>query len=187
MTPTPKRAEPLPPATDEAEPLELTQRRLRVHSGAGRAMASAGGGAAPRIAAPAGARCSESRSACSRSLWLGLLRLVGRTDARRAAAVLAAGRAMARDRRRAARAARPRLADVRPHPAQGSRALHPLGHRDAHRGAVARGAARGSVAADQRQPHRADDDGPASDAARRRDDGQARRHHPASSTAAARS
>ena len=34
---------------------------------------------------------------------------------------------MGRGRRRSAGAARPRLADVRPHPAQGSRALYPLG------------------------------------------------------------
>ena len=43
------------------------------------------------------------------------------------------------DRGRAAGAAGPRLADVRAHPPQGSRAVHPLGHRDAHRGALARG------------------------------------------------
>ena len=85
---------------------------------------------------------------------------------------------MDRGRRRAAGAARPRLADVRPHPAQGSRALHPLGRRDAHRSAIARSAARSAVAADPRQPLRADDDLAASDAARRRGDRQARRHHP---------
>ena len=70
------------------------------------------------------------------------------------------------------------VADVRPHPAQGSRALHPLGGRDAHRSALARSAARSAVAADHRQPGRADGDRPATDAAWRRRDRQARRHYP---------
>ena len=51
-------------------------------------------------------------------------------------------RAMGGDRRRAAGPARPRLDHVRAHPAQGGRALHPLGRRDAHRSALARGIAR---------------------------------------------
>ena len=69
-----------------------------------------------------------------------LHRLVGRPGAGRPVAVVAADRAMDGDRRRAAGAARARLADLRPHPAQGSGALHPFGGRNAARSAIARGA-----------------------------------------------
>ena len=89
--------------------------------------------------------------------------MVGRTGARRSAADLAGVRAVGRARRRSIGSARAGVADVRPHPAQGNRAVYPFGRRHAHRDALARGVARGPVAADQRQPLRTDDDFQASD------------------------
>ena len=137
-----------------------------------------GANSRPRSAAPAGARCSATALSVLAGAVACLYRLVGGPDAWRAAAVVAADRAMGRGRRRAAGAARPRLADVRPHPAQGSRALHPLGRsRCATESAVARSACSKSCRSESRQPHRADDDLAASDAAWRRRDRQARRHH----------
>ena len=71
-----------------------------------------------------------------------------------------------------------RLADVRPHPAQGSGALHPVGRsRCAARAQSLEALLEVAVAANPRQPDRADDDLAASDAAWRRCDRQARRDH----------
>ena len=101
---------------------------------------SVGESRAPRSAARAAGRCWDRARAPRRPVARAIP--PGRPAATLAGQPLSspADRAMGRDRRRPAGAARPRLADVRPHPAQGSRAVHPLGRRDAHRSALARGA-----------------------------------------------
>ena len=174
MTPHPQRADALPSAGEPAEPLELTPDQIAVEPGFDQ------GQWAEYRAEERGAGGRQVLGwslAVLAALWLGLHRLVGRPNACRTTAHLARSRAMGRGRGRPARASWPRLAHVRAHPAQGSRALHPVGDRNARREPIARGVARGAVATNQRQPNRADDDFEASDAARRRCDRQARRDH----------
>ena len=103
--------------SNAAEPLDLTER-----SDAGRTgirPRPVGGTTEPKNAARADARCSAPRSAACGAV-AGLHRLVGGADPRRSAVDLTRDRAMDRGRGRAARAHGPRLADVRPHPAQGA-------------------------------------------------------------------
>ena len=103
--------------------------------------------------------------------------LVCRTDARGTAVIVAAACAVGRGCGRATRAAGTCLADVRPHPPQGSRAVHTVGRGDAERNAFPRGLAGSAVAADLRQPLRTGHDLATSDEAWGRGDRQAWRDH----------
>ena len=161
MTATPNRAEPLPAIDRRTSRLGAAgddgSRRAELRSsssGAEKPRAEAGG---------AGGRAVLGWALGSwPRLWLAYTAWsAGRALAERAADV-ARDRAVGRGRRRAAGAARPGLADVRPHPAQGSRAVHPLGRRDAHEAQSLEALLERAVAADRRQSRRADDDQPTS-------------------------
>ncbi len=175
MTPKPQRAERLPKAHDAAEPIELLsaaadfvepsfdEEQWREQAAEER---GTGGrqvlGTALTILAGALAR---------------LYCLVCRTDARGTAVIVAAACAVGRGCRRATRAAGTCLADVRPHPPQGSRAVHTVGRGDAQRNAFPGGLAGSAVAADPRQPLRTGHDLATSDEAWGRGDRQAWRDH----------
>ena len=89
MTPTPKRAEPLPPADDAAEHLDLLSNSVDFVEPSFDQEQWAGTNR-PKSAARAAGRCSAAALAVLAALWLAYAGLVGRPDAWRSAADLAA-------------------------------------------------------------------------------------------------
>ena len=161
MNPNPQRAEPTTTLRDFVDP--PTGQEFRAHSTRtpGRSLRLN-----PISAAPAAVRYLVAPlSSLARS---GSGTLPGpRASRLRVSRFFTADCAMAGAGGRTARAPRPRLDHVWPNAAQGSRTLHSLRHRNACRSALARRPARRPLAANCRQPQRANRDGAAIDAARR--------------------